>query len=165
MIDDYLPFNKGRNSLIFDQIPSSGSLWGPFIEKVWAKVNGYYQRISGGNADEVFNFLFGTPVTSLNRGKAPWLNSTDIWNLVSAADKNQYIIWGAVSGDVSPNKYGLATSHAYTILSNHIVYDKKGKEKARLYRIRNPWSADSAFNGTWNDKSPLWNDTVNKYST
>lgn len=162
-IDDYLPFYKNSKSLMFDQISANNSLWGPFIEKVWAKAHGNYAKIEGGNADEVFQFLFGLPVTSLNRGDAPWYNATSIWNLVSAADKNNYIIWGAVSGSSSVNQYGLVTAHAYTILSSHIVYDSKKKEYARLFRVRNPWNVDSAFNGTWNDKSPLWNDTKNKF--
>lgn len=29
--------------------------------------------------------------------------------------------------------------------------------------MRNPWGTDGNYNGTWNDKDPLWLDTVNNF--
>ena len=76
-------------------------------------------------------------------------------------------MYGSVPGDgddSKTNKYGLAKSHAYTILSNHIIYNADGSERARLFRCRNPWGYDGKYNGTWHDKSQLWQDKVNNYA-
>eukprot|EP00347_Sterkiella_histriomuscorum_P020656 403336970 len=168
VIDDFLPFWKGTNSLIFDQISDTQGLWGPFIEKAWAKVNGYYDRTNGGWASEVFQFMFGLPTTKHSNGKGKWITSTDIWNIINNSDKSQYIIWAATPGsgnDQLTQKYGLAQSHAYTVISTHIVNFANGTEAAKLLRIRNPWGIDADYNGTWCDSSAKWTDTVNKFST
>lgn len=166
VIDDILPFKKGKKDLIFDGLSDTNSLWGPFIEKVWAKVNGNYERLNGGGGAEVFQFLFGLPTTSYSRGSSQWMTGDDIFQIVAQADKYQYIMYASVPGDGDDsvkNKYGLPKSHAYTLLSNHIIYNADGTEKARLFRCRNPWGSDTSYNGTWNDNSALWDDKVNNY--
>lgn len=45
-IDDYLPYYNGQ--LIFNRQGPDGDLWGPMIEKVWAKINGNYENINYG---------------------------------------------------------------------------------------------------------------------
>ena len=40
-IDDYIPTMNG--GYVFDSKAPSGALWGVFLEKVWAKVNGNYE--------------------------------------------------------------------------------------------------------------------------
>jgi calpain-15 len=42
VIDDYLVVNSTLGSLKFDKNGDDGSMWGPLMEKVWAKVNGNY---------------------------------------------------------------------------------------------------------------------------
>lgn len=164
MIDDYLPFYTNNNKvLIFDSLPVTNALWAPFLEKVWAKVNGYYERIIAGSADEVFRFFNGLPTTVTFRGDATWLSATDIWNIISSADYNQYIITAGVPG--GSNSYNLIKNHAYTILSAHIIYNSDGTEKAKLFRVRNPWSQDAGYSGKWNDNDPDWLDTKNKYAS
>lgn len=56
VVDDILPFYKNRATpeLMFNGLSDSNSLWGPFLEKAWAKVHGSYNQISGGTAAEVF---------------------------------------------------------------------------------------------------------------
>jgi hypothetical protein len=36
-------------------------MWGPLLEKAWAKVNGNYETISGGFGMEPFTFLTNVP--------------------------------------------------------------------------------------------------------
>lgn len=85
-MDDFLPFKKNKTNLIFDELPTTNSLWGPFIEKLWAKVNGNYERLNGGGGAEVYQFLFGLPTTTYSRGTANWKTIDDIFAVVSQAD-------------------------------------------------------------------------------
>lgn len=49
VMDDYLPFYKNSKSLMYAGVSSlKGGLWGPFIEKAYAKVNVNYEYIVGG---------------------------------------------------------------------------------------------------------------------
>ena len=59
-VDDYLPVGS-RGNLVFDTTASDGSLWGPMMEKVWAKANGNYEKIIGGDETESFQFILGAP--------------------------------------------------------------------------------------------------------
>lgn len=61
IVDDYLLFDKNTSRLVFDNIASDGALWGPLLEKVWAKVNGNYENIIGGDPLEALSILLGTP--------------------------------------------------------------------------------------------------------
>ena len=60
-VDDQLPFSKSSNSLIFARPGSDGSLWAVLLEKVWAKVNGNYDLINGGLANDAYDFILGAP--------------------------------------------------------------------------------------------------------
>jgi hypothetical protein len=69
-----------------------------------------------------------------------------------AHDKN----WIAVGGTGSYG-YGLAKSHAYTIMAALTLTDETGKEW-NLLKMRNPWASEG-YNGPWNDKDHVrWTD-------
>jgi hypothetical protein len=49
-VDDYIPF-ENKNGIIrpiFADIGTDGALWGPLVEKMWAKINGNYERTAAG---------------------------------------------------------------------------------------------------------------------
>ncbi len=60
-MDDYLVYTSSGKSQDFDIQGSDGSLWGPLMEKVWAKTAGYFENISGGLPVEVYDFILGAP--------------------------------------------------------------------------------------------------------
>jgi Calpain family cysteine protease len=63
-VDDYLPVWGNTQNLVFATQAKNGALWAPFMEKVWAKVNGNYEQINSGpygNPVEAHNFLLGVP--------------------------------------------------------------------------------------------------------
>lgn len=68
-VDDYLPFfaKTTPNEPIFAKTSPSGGLWGAFLEKVWAKLNGNYEMIEGGWTGEVMRFISGSPTQTFNR--------------------------------------------------------------------------------------------------
>jgi hypothetical protein len=61
-IDDYLLYGtNGKEE--FDIQGSDGSLWGPLLEKAWAKVSGNFQFAWGGSPNEVYSLFLGCPST------------------------------------------------------------------------------------------------------
>ena len=58
-IDDYLPYQGSGEDvkLVYEQQAADGGIWGPLLEKVWAKTNGYYRKIRGGWPAEAFDFF------------------------------------------------------------------------------------------------------------
>jgi len=61
-VDDWFPFlkNDAKTPMLAKASPSGG-LWGAFLEKVWAKLNGNYRFIEGGWTAEVMRFISGAP--------------------------------------------------------------------------------------------------------
>lgn len=90
-VDDNLPY--ANNAPAFATIAPDNAVWGPFIEKVWAKVNVNYETIASGSPVEAFDFFLGTPL------KQYMMNGVDIGydaansaTFVPAADKAWAIV-------------------------------------------------------------------------
>ena len=64
-IDDYIPFIEGNTSSeslpAFANIGVDGALWGPLLEKVWAKINGNYESTAAGWQHEALRIFSGAP--------------------------------------------------------------------------------------------------------
>lgn len=52
------------------------------------------------------------------------------------------------------NNVGLVGSHAYSLISAHIITEANGKE-TRLVKLRNPWG-EKEWTGDWSDNSNRW---------
>lgn len=113
-VDDYIPFSG--DTPIFAGFGLDGSNWGPIIEKVWAKVNGNYERINNGYPSEAMRFLTGCPTTYTDL--TTYGSPDDIWNILVDSDNNNYIAIAGTTGgaDSTTNSYGLANGHAYSML-------------------------------------------------
>jgi hypothetical protein len=61
VVDDKLPYNSTYGWLNFAQQGDDGSIWGPLMEKVFAKVAGNYEYITAGTSKEAFDSLTGAP--------------------------------------------------------------------------------------------------------
>lgn len=61
VVDDQLPFGSD-GKLLFGNTGTDGGLWGPILEKAFAKLSGNYEYISGGWVDESLRLLTGAPV-------------------------------------------------------------------------------------------------------
>ena len=60
-------------------------MWGPLLEKVWAKVNGNFERIIGGYGREAFSFISNVPSRHFYVDE---LNTTSLYKLVQDYDSN-----------------------------------------------------------------------------
>jgi hypothetical protein len=162
-LDDYLPFRKTSSgaissSLSFVQPSPAGELWGPFLEKAFAKLSGNYEVIEGGWMAEAMFFLTDAPSTGYSNSAST--NLSDLWARLSDADAKKLIMTAGTAGgggDTYVNAVGLALSHAYTIIGVATLKNQDGSEKAKLLKMRNPWGVDGQYNGTYGDKDPIWN--------
>ena len=80
-IDDYLPvLNTDNQATRYAQVGKDGSLWGPILEKSFAKYLGNYEAIDAGVASHGIEGMIGSPsedfdhatVIKENRGEELW---------------------------------------------------------------------------------------------
>ena len=67
-VDESILVNN-KNIPLFAKIGQDNSMWGPILEKAWAKVNGNFERIEAGYGLEAFSFLTNSPSRYFNVSK------------------------------------------------------------------------------------------------
>ncbi|XP_074654273.1 calpain-B-like isoform X2 [Tubulanus polymorphus] len=158
VVDDRLPTKNGR--LIYCQNTNQpNEMWGPLIEKAYAKIHGSYQAINGGFIqDALVDFTGGLSevINMKDKSKLPenmdsLLMKTLRMNsmLGSSIAKASLTVPGEV---LLPN--GLYAGHAYSITGMATVTDNAG-ERTRLIRCRNPWGRGE-YKGAFSDSSTAW---------
>ena len=108
-IDDYLPYKgSGKDvKLVYERQAADGGIWGPLLEKAWAKTNGYYLRTEGGSPSDAFDFLTGAPST---RYYTDPKNVDASYETVRKAYNSDHLVTcyvGGVGGPKQVNAYGL----------------------------------------------------------
>ena len=152
IVDDWLPLTEnwdGSLSTLFAHVGYDSALWGPIIEKGFAKYHGNYQHIIGGLPQFAVRTLTGAPYETW------WHTHHDmetIWTILRDHDADNSIIMAGTPGgdDTQKNDDGLVLGHAYVTLGVVELPDN-----IRLVKLRNPWSNHS-FHGDWSNDSPLW---------
>lgn len=77
VVDDNLPWDANNNELQFSKVGLDGSLWGPLVEKAWAKAMGTYEAIgNGGVPNEAISFFTNVPITTYELKN---LNVNSLW--------------------------------------------------------------------------------------
>ena len=153
IVDDRMPMRSNGQSL-FAGIGQDGSFWAMIVEKMFAKWYGNWEHLVGGWMNLAVAALNGSPwVTHIHNN-----NSHDqIWDYINNADQDRDIITAASqfcgSHDSSTDQ-GVACSHAYTLISSHVVQDPAGND-IRLFKMRNPWGAEQ-YGGDWSDNWSGW---------
>lgn len=96
-VDDFCPFYniygaRDYNNVVlrpfFAGMSRDGSIWPMLMEKVWAKVNGNYEQIEGGNPIEAYDFIAGCPTTTYKTNKDVQGSGSVAFNIVKAALNN-----------------------------------------------------------------------------
>ena len=154
LVDDYLPC-YGSWGLNFSFTSTNGNeLWVVLLEKAWAKLNGCYAKVIGGEANEVFDIITNTysEKIKIKRGQEDM-----IWDKYSEGEKKGYIMTAGTSGDtynLDLEENGLVPGHAYTVLRVKEFNTSYGR--VRLVNMRNPWG-NGEWSGEWCDSSSRWN--------
>uniref|UniRef100_A0A1I8HCW1 Calpain catalytic domain-containing protein n=2 Tax=Macrostomum lignano TaxID=282301 RepID=A0A1I8HCW1_9PLAT len=152
VIDDRLPTKNDR--LCFMRSQEENEFWSALLEKAYAKLNGSYQALGGGNQAESMEDLTGGLCESFDLSQPPG----DLLQILFQASRSHSMMGCCIEGasqqqSVLPNK--LITGHAYSITDVQNVTMLDGSRQC-LVRLRNPWGNEYEWAGDWGDHSPTW---------
>ena len=153
LIDDYIPcYGSWGKNFAFSST-NGNELWVILLEKAWAKLNGSYARVIGGDPHEIFEVLTNCYCEKIKFKKG---QEDKIWSAFENAQKKGFLMTAGTSGDtfsLCMEEVGLVPGHAYTVLGVKEVNTSEGKQK--LINLRNPWG-NGEWSGAWSDGSKKW---------
>lgn len=76
-IDDYLPFEHNDGSTIYASVGKDKSVWGPLLEKAFAKFHGSYEAIASGTPEKALNTIAGSPHIEIDHSET---SVDDLWD-------------------------------------------------------------------------------------
>ena len=142
----------GSKQTIYASIAKDGALWGPILEKAYAKLIGNYEALNGGLIGPGIETIIGSPYQDLTHDDN--LTPDMLWDLILEHKSRNGIITGgshySAEGDTMQNDVGISFSHAYTMLD--AIELSTGD---RLVAVANPWGLEF-YHGPWSDSSGQW---------
>uniref|UniRef100_A0AAY4CJ10 Calpain 5 n=1 Tax=Denticeps clupeoides TaxID=299321 RepID=A0AAY4CJ10_9TELE len=168
VIDDRLPTVDGK--LVYCHSDDSNEFWSALVEKAYAKIDGCYEALDGGNtADALVDFTGGVSesIDLLQEKFAE--NEAERNNLFERILKVHHrggLISASIRATSSADMEarldcGLVKGHAYAVTDVRKVRLGHGllaffkSEKLNMIRMRNPWG-EKEWNGPWSDSSEEW---------
>lgn len=166
VIDDYLPLEDTWEGLnpVYGEIGDDKALWGPILEKAFAKYLGQYEAIDAGIGAYGIEVMTGSPFTRFWHDEAMDNEEIyeDLWKALVDSDAKRTMITSAsyngTGSDQDTNAVGLPYTHAFSIMYVVEVVDEEG-ESHRLVCVRNPWGREKYF-GPWSDQDERWTDDL-----
>jgi len=111
-IDDYLPFASDQGDTIYARVGEDKSIWGPLLEKGFAKFHGSYEAIASGTPERALNTLAGAPHQQFDH---PDITVDELWEkLVRHGEQHHSMITTGVYG---ASRFNLTPNNAYTQLT------------------------------------------------
>ena len=159
LVDDYIPcYGSWGKNFAFSSA-NGNELWVILLEKAWAKLNGNYARVIGGDPHEIFEVFTNAYCEKI---KFKIGQEDKLWSAFENAQKKGFLMTAGTSGDtytLDMQDVGLVPGHAYTILGVKEVNTLEGKQK--LVNLRNPWG-NGEWSGDWSDGSKKWTEDLKK---
>ncbi|CDW71552.1 calpain family cysteine protease containing protein [Stylonychia lemnae] len=163
VVDDWFPYMTSYRGLFGAKAGLDESLWGPILEKVWAKLNGNYENINGGMMNEPYKLLSNVKTKSY---KMVNVNTTVLWQLISDARSKNFLIstWTEGGNDQQKCNYSIPCGHAFTLYQAKELTNTVTNVKYHIYQVKNPWRSDADYSGSWRDNSTMWSIDGNTFA-
>ncbi|KAL4631459.1 calpain-5-like [Arapaima gigas] len=169
VVDDRLPVSQD-GQLLFCRSASPREFWSALLEKAYAKLNGCYEALEGGNtADALVDFTGGVS-EPLRLDRNLLVRHTDkrkaLFQTLARAHGRRALITCSIrpaEGEVveSVLDCGLVCGHAYGITAVRKIrlgeglWAHCGATWVNMVRLRNPWGT-SDWTGAWSQGSEQW---------
>ena len=154
-VDDYFPFEPRTKTWAYAR-PNNYELWAMLLEKGWAKINGGYSNIIGGDVSDPIFSLTGFPTDFLLHSE---YEEDELFQKIEGDSLNDGKIMSSASKvNEKIEQRGLVMGHAYTLIKAKAYKERK----IYLLQLRNPWG-EKEWCGSWSDNSKKWTDEYKKY--
>ncbi|XP_029942769.1 calpain-5 [Salarias fasciatus] len=165
VVDDRLPVSAD-GALLFCRSATPREFWSALLEKAYAKLNGCYEALEGGNTTEaLIDFTGGvSEPLSLDR-EALGANADQrraFFQTLAKIHERKSLITCSIrpaEGETveSVLDCGLVRGHAYGITAVKKLRPLKNAGTPRLFmvRMRNPWGTTD-WTGAWSQRSEQW---------
>ncbi|KAA0712343.1 Calpain-2 catalytic subunit [Triplophysa tibetana] len=152
VIDDQLPTRDGK--LLFVHSAEGSEFWSALVEKAYAKLNGSYEALIGGQTTEAFVDFTGGIAENYTLSKAPPHLSKIIQKALGLGSLLGCGINASEHETEAVTSLKLVKGHAYSVTgAEEVQYFGR---PVQLVRMRNPWG-QVEWTGPWSDKSNEWN--------
>uniref|UniRef100_A0A667ZUP6 Calpain-5-like n=1 Tax=Myripristis murdjan TaxID=586833 RepID=A0A667ZUP6_9TELE len=169
VVDDRLPVSED-GVLLFCRSATPREFWSALLEKAYAKLNGCYEALEGGNTAEALIDFTGGVSEPLSLDRDALIQHSDqrraLFQMLSKAHECKALITCYIrpaEGEAveSVLDCGLVRGHAYGITAVRKVWlgeklqRKGGKSRLFMVRMRNPWGTTD-WTGAWSQGSQQW---------
>ncbi|RNA25140.1 calpain-2 catalytic subunit-like [Brachionus plicatilis] len=167
VVDDRLPVKNDK--LVFcKNLKHPNEMYGPLLEKAYAKLNRCYFNLISGEINDSLTDLTGGLHQNFNLKNITdqdqlWMYTVRLLDCKSMAGCAIDLPKDEKSELVLENK--LKTGHTYAVLDTVEFESLSNKSKTRLIKLRNPWGHEISWTGKWAWNSQEWNDVPENIKT
>ncbi|XP_063320885.1 calpain-5-like [Pelmatolapia mariae] len=169
VVDDHLPVSED-GVLLFCRSATPREFWSALLEKAYAKLNGCYEALEGGNtAEALIDFTGGVSEPLSLDSEALRLHSDQrraLFQTLTKVHECKSLITCSIrpaEGETveSVLECGLVRGHAYGITAvrkvrlGEKVLKTGGTSRLFMVRMRNPWGTTD-WTGAWSQRSEQW---------